>query len=75
MNRYTPRRSAEFEARQFCFAFGDACRFVADLTAKIKNDLKKWAFNLFKPVLAPFTPPEQRILDLNFEDFPQWQKT
>lgn len=42
MNRYTPRNSDEFEKRQLCFSFGEACRFVASLAAKAKKEMLKW---------------------------------
>lgn len=66
MSRYTPRKSAEFESRQMAFEFGEACRFVANLVANVKNDLKKWACAFFRPVLATIFPPEQKILNLDF---------
>jgi hypothetical protein len=42
MNRYTPRNSIEFEKRQLCFPFGEACRFVAALTAIAKKEMLTW---------------------------------
>lgn len=42
MNRYTPRKSNEFEARQMCFDFGAACRFVAELAASVRKSLGGW---------------------------------
>lgn len=75
MSRYTPRKSSEFEARQLCFEFGEACRFVAKLAAEVKKTLKSWAAKMFAPVINEASPPVQQNLDLNFEDFPQWQKT
>ena len=75
MRHYKPTSPTEFESRQLAFEFGTACRFVAKIVNDAKNSLKEWVFNLFKPVLPPFTPPEQLFLDLNSSDFPQWQKT
>lgn len=70
MNRYTPRNSVEFEARQQCFDFGMACRFVADLTASVKNSLTKFVRKFFaKPDNRDF-PPEQLFLDLSLSNSP-----
>lgn len=64
MNRYTPRKSAEFEARQYCFDFGDACRFVAALANDVKKTLATWVKRLFA---RPDTSkkPHQLVLELD----------
>lgn len=70
MNRYTPRKSAEFEARQQCFDFGMACRFVADLTASVKKHLTNYVHKFFAKPEKRTSPPKQLFLDLNFSDSP-----
>lgn len=70
MSRYTPRQSAEFEARQRCFDFGMACRFVADLTANVKKSLTNWTRKFFAKPTKPTSPPVQLFLDLIFSDSP-----
>lgn len=70
MNRYTPRNSAEFEARQQCFDFGMACRFVADLTASVKKHLANYVRKFFAKRNEQTFPPEQLFLDLNFYNSP-----
>lgn len=42
MSRYTPRNSPDFEKRQQCFPFGEACRYVAALALQVKRDLRAW---------------------------------
>lgn len=73
MNRYTPRKSAEFEARQQCFDFGMACRFVADLTANVKRHLTNYVRKFFSKPEKPTSPPAQLFLDLIFLDYPLCQ--
>lgn len=70
MNRYTPRNSAEFEARQQCFDFGMACRFVADLTASVKKHLANYVRKFFVKPEKPISPPKQLFLDLIFSESP-----
>lgn len=70
MNRYTPRKSAEFEARQQCFDFGTACRFVADLTANVKKHLANYVRKFFAKPEKPISPPKQLFLDLIFSESP-----
>ncbi len=70
MNRYTPRNSAEFEARQQCFDFGTACRFVADLTASVKKNLANYVRKFFAKHEQPISPPKQLFLDLIFSESP-----
>jgi len=70
MNRYTPRKSAEFEARQQCFDFGMACRFVADLAANVKKQLTNYVRKFFAKPENRTSPPTQLFLDLNFSESP-----
>lgn len=70
MNRYTPRQSAEFEARQQCFDFGMACRFVADLTANVKKHLANYVRKFFAKPEKRNSPPVQLFLDLIFSESP-----
>lgn len=70
MSRYTPRQSAEFESRQMAFDFGAACRFVAQLGASIRKELRTWAAAFFAPVKNFVSPPEQQKLDLILSDSP-----
>lgn len=65
MNRYTPRKSAEFEARQFCFAFGEACRFVASLANDVKKALTGYVKAFFTKAAPIFKKPHQLVLELN----------
>lgn len=65
MNRYTPRKSAEFEKRQFCFSFGDACRFVAALAADVKKALTGYVKRLFPKILVNLKKPHQLVLELD----------
>lgn len=58
---------AEFEARQQCFEFGAACRFVNDLAISVKNSLKAYAAGVlrnFKMPAAETKKPEQFRLNL-----------
>lgn len=64
MSRYTPRNSAEFEARQFCFAFGEACRFVASTAASVKKALTSWVKRLFVKIDTS-RKPHQLVLELD----------
>lgn len=64
MNRYTPRNSAEFEARQFCFAFGEACRFVASTAANVKKALTNYVRAFFTKILVE-KKPHQLVLELD----------
>lgn len=64
MNRYTPRKSAEFEARQYCFDFGDACRFVASTAADVKKALTSWVKRLFTKILIE-KKPHQLVLEID----------
>lgn len=73
MNRYTPRQSAEFDARQQCFDFGMACRFVADLTASVKKHLANYVRKFFTKPEKHTSPPKQLFLDLIFSDYPLCQ--
>lgn len=62
MSRYTPRQSTEFEARQLCFEFGDACRFVAALVTNVKKALTGYVRALFNKIETP-----QKAEQLNLE--------
>lgn len=64
MNRYTPRKSAEFEERQFCFSFGEACRFVASTAADVKKALTKYVRAFFTKILVE-KKPHQLVLELD----------
>lgn len=64
MNRYTPRKSAEFEERQYCFSFGEACRFVASTAADVKKALTQWVTRLFTKILVE-KKPNQLVLELD----------
>lgn len=63
MNRYTPRQSAEFEARQQCFDFGMACRFVAATVCNVKKSLQSWVSKFFKKPEPK--RPHQSVLELD----------
>ena len=53
MKRFQITDKREFESRQFCLSFGEACRFVADLAAQVKASLGGW-WKKVRPV-APRT--------------------
>jgi len=58
---------AEFEARQRCFEFGDACRFVNDLIVSVKKAVSAYASATLKAFRMPrpeVKKPEQFRLDL-----------
>lgn len=65
MNRYTPRKSAEFEKRQQCFSFGDACRFVAALAADVKKALTNYVKAFFAKSAPAGRKPHQLVLELD----------
>jgi hypothetical protein len=64
MNRYKPRKSAEFEARQKCFDFGMACRFVAELANDVKKALTGYVKAFFAKAAPAFKKPHQLVLEL-----------
>lgn len=70
MNRYTPRSSSEFEARQQCFDFGMACRFVASLANDVKKHLANYVRQFFAKPAKTISPPDQLFLDLSLSDSP-----
>ncbi len=64
MNRYTPRNSEEFEARQFCFEFGKRARRIAkEVSTTIKKAGKYLAKQFHKAL--PAKKPHQLILELD----------
>lgn len=65
MSRYTPRKSTEFEERQFCFAFGEACRFVASLANDVKKALTGYVKAFFTKAAPVFKKPNQLVLELD----------
>lgn len=65
MSRYTPRQSAEFEARQQCFDFGMACRFVASLTNDVKKALTGYVKTFFAKAEPTTKRPHQLVLELD----------
>lgn len=42
MARFQITDRREFEGRQMCLTFGEACRFVADLADQVKKALGGW---------------------------------
>lgn len=64
MSRYTPRQSAEFEARQQCFDFGAACRFVAATVYDVKKALTSWVKGFFAKADTT-KKPQQLVLELD----------
>lgn len=67
MRKWAVQDQKEFEARQGCFEFGDACRFVAELAAQVKASISGWATRFIKAFRAPrqTKKPEQFRLDLD----------
>lgn len=64
MRRYKPTDNAEFETRQLCLAFGDACRFVAQLAANVKKTLTGYITAFFRTP-APKIKFHQLVLELD----------
>jgi len=57
----------EFNTRQICLEFGDACRFVNDLIAQVKTTLTTYATGVMRNFRMPkqeTTKPEQLRLNL-----------
>lgn len=52
---------AEFEARQACFEFGDACRFVLDLVWSVKKSLQSYVTAMFKTVKKEKAPEQLKL--------------
>lgn len=50
MNNTKISDKTEFEARQGCFDFGEACRFVNDLIADVKKSLAQWAKGFIRKI-------------------------
>jgi len=70
MNHYIPRKSDEFEKRQLCFPFGEACRFVAELAAKAKKEMLTW-WRKNRPTLPAAACRIWQQLVLEADDFHQ----
>ncbi|WP_295006845.1 hypothetical protein [uncultured Dechloromonas sp.] len=64
MSRYTPRQSAEFEDRQGCFEFGEACRFVAATVFDVKKAITSWVKGFFAKANTA-KKPHQLVLELD----------
>lgn len=56
---------AEFEARQQCFDFGAACRFVASLAHDVKKALTSYVKAFFTKAKPIFKKPHQLVLELD----------
>lgn len=57
----------EFESRQGCFEFGDACRFVNNMIAEMKKSLSAWTKGFmrnFRMQRPEEQKPEQMKLNL-----------
>lgn len=65
MAKWAVQDKADFEARQACFDFGDACRFVAALTLDVKKALTGFVQRLFK---QPATVQKAHQLVLELDD-------
>lgn len=67
MKRFQVADKAEFEARQQCLDFGDACRAVLHLALDVKKALGGWAKGFLRNFRAPRKAerqPEQLRLNL-----------
>jgi hypothetical protein len=64
MNRYTPRNSSEFEARQICFEFGKRARRIAREVAATIKKAGKWLVKALNPAIS-FKKPHQLVLELD----------
>lgn len=64
MAKWAVKDKAEFEARQACFAFGDACRFVLSVVVDVKKALTGYVSRLFKKPV-PTIKFHQLVLELD----------
>lgn len=67
MKNTTIKDKAEFEARQMCLAFGDACRAVLNIVVDVKSSLGAWAKGFlrnFRMQRPETKQPEQLRLNL-----------
>ena len=67
MAKWAVKDKADFEARQQCFDFGAACRFVNDLAVSVKASLASYAKGFLRNFRMPVTEmkkPEQLRLNL-----------
>lgn len=64
MAKWAVQDKAEFEARQGCFEFGDACRFVIQIAIDVKKALTGFVTKLFKKT-ATVRKVHQLVLELD----------
>jgi len=64
MAKWAVKDKAEFEARQACFDFGAACRFVNSLVVDVKKALTGFVSRLFKKTAAT-VKAHQLVLELD----------
>ena len=67
MAKWAIKDQAEFESRQSCFEFGNACRFVLALVVDVKKTLGSWAKGFlmnFRMQRPETKKPEQLRLNL-----------
>jgi len=65
MAKWAIKDKWEFEARQSCFDFGAACRFVNDLVVDVKKALTGFVKRLFKVTPVKVKRPHQLVLELD----------
>jgi hypothetical protein len=64
MAKWAVNDKTEFEARQSCFDFGAACRFINALVVDVKKALRGYVSRLFKKI-SPTIKARQLVLELD----------
>lgn len=65
MAKWAVKDQGEFEARQSCFDFGAACRFVSSIALDVKKALTGYVTRLFKKAPAAAQKSHQLVLELD----------
>jgi len=65
MAKWAVKDQGEFEARQSCFDFGAACRFVSSIALDVKKALTGYVSRLFKKAPVAVRKAHQLVLELN----------
>ena len=71
MKKWKTTDKAEFETRQGCLEFGNACRFINDLIAAVKREVRQYATNLIKKIAVKNTCEKNDPLQLSL-NFLSW---
>lgn len=65
MAKWAVKDQSEFEARQSCFDFGAACRFVSSIALDVKKALTGYVSRLFKKAPVAVRKAHQLVLELD----------